>query len=87
MKYEWTERSVCYYYNEQQTGKIVGTLAKMGMADNTWIARINGDYLGEYISELQGKKAIEKKVKQIDDETEIIRKTMPKAILKKAQEK
>jgi len=87
MKYEWNERRHSAYYNEQQTGKIIGTVTRISISDNTWISRVNGDYLGEYLSELQAKKATEKKIKEIDAETLELRKTHPKFGIRKAQEK
>ena len=66
MKYKWTDRSVFNYYYDIETGSIVAKLSRISFSDDVWNAEINGDFLGQYISEAHGREAIEKKVKEID---------------------
>lgn len=67
MKYKWAERAIGEYYYEQDSGKIVANIAKQSFSDEIWVANINGDYLGQYIKYDMAKKAVEKKVKEIDE--------------------
>jgi hypothetical protein len=67
MKYKWIEKAICEYYYEQETGKIVASISKSSFSDEIWDARINGDHLGQYIKYDMAKKAVEKKVKEIDE--------------------
>jgi len=81
MTYKWTERAICAYYYEQETGKIVADIFRQNFSDEIWSTRVNGDFLGEYISANTAKKAVENKIKQIDDENAELRKTVPKGLV------
>jgi hypothetical protein len=74
-KYKWHEKSVCSYYVEEKTGRIVGTISTQSFSDDIHHARVNGDNLGEYISEKQAMKAVEDKIAEIDAADEAWRNT------------
>jgi hypothetical protein len=76
-KYTWHEKSICTYYYETKTGKIVADYSRINFSDDVFHARVNCDNLGQYISEKCARTAVEEKVKQIDEETERCRKSMP----------
>ena len=77
MKYKWEER-YSLYYHEADTGKIVASVAQTSLGEGIWWARINGDNFGEYISLNHAKRAVEKKVKEMDQELEELRVLSPK---------
>lgn len=81
-KYAWTERAICDYYYEKSTGKVVASLSRLSMSDDIWHADVNGDRLGQYVSEKQGRQAIEYKVQEIEDDYTRIRETVPKKVFK-----
>lgn len=67
-KFEWKDRSVAVYYHSVDTGKIIGKICKIALAD-VWIAlAYTGQYtftidderhLGQYIDYESAKKAVE----------------------------
>lgn len=63
-KYKWHEKTISSYYCEVDTGKIVGQYSRMGLSDGVYHAQVNGDNLGEYISEKCAKQAIEKQIEK-----------------------
>lgn len=67
--YKWESRAISYYYYDSDTGKVVGTIHKTTFSDDIWSARVNGDYLGDYISQVKAMKAVEKKVMEVDSYT------------------
>lgn len=76
-KYTWHEKSICTYYYETKTGKIVAEYSQINFSDEVYHATVNGDFLGQYIDETFARKAIEKKVKEVDEQTEYYRKNGP----------
>lgn len=76
-KYTWHEKAICTYYYETKTGKIVADYSRINFSDDVFHARVNGDNLGQYISEKCARTAIEEKVKEIDEQTEYHRKNAP----------
>ncbi len=79
-KYEWNEKSISNYYFETKTGKIVASLFRSNFSDDVWHAEVNGDNLGQYISEKCAKVAVESKIKEIDHQYEELRKKVPKTV-------
>lgn len=76
-KYTWHEKSICTYYYETKTGKIVADYSRINFSDDVFHARVNGDNLGQYISEKCARTAIEQKVKELDEQEEYYRKNGP----------
>lgn len=77
-KYSWHEKSICNYYYEEKTGKIVASYSRINFSDDVYHAMVNGDNMGEYISEKHARTAIETKIKEIDEQYEQYRKSAPK---------
>lgn len=73
-KYEWNEKCICSYYYEKDTGKIVGHYSRVNFSDDIYHATVNGDNLGEYISEKCAKQAIEKQIEKNEQDNENAKK-------------
>ena len=69
-KYDWHNKTICSYYCEKPTGKIVAQYSRVNFSDEVFHAQINGDSYGQYISEKCVRAAIEKKIAEMDDEEE-----------------
>lgn len=69
-KYQWHDKSICSYYCEIETGRIVGQYSRTNFSDDVYFAEVNGDRLGQYISEKCARAAIEKQIakNEADDE-------------------
>lgn len=80
-KYKWHDKSISSYYCEADTGMIVGNYSRLSFSDDVYHAEVNGDRLGQYISEKCARTAIEKKIAEIDAQTEELRKNYPKVVL------
>ena len=63
-QYQWHEKSICSYQCEIKTGKIVGQLFRTNFSDDIYHATVNGDNVGEYISEKCARTAIEKQIEK-----------------------
>jgi hypothetical protein len=73
-KYTWktSEMSQCSYYYNEQNGRIVGQINKLGHT-SVWLAKIiktsnEENFLGQYIEDIYAKKAIEN-FWEIDEKT------------------
>ena len=67
-QYEWHEKTISSYYCEKKTGRIVGQYSTIGYSDGVYHAQVNGDNLGQYISEKCARKAIEDRIAKNDEE-------------------
>lgn len=76
-KYTWRPKVVGTYYHENETGKIVAEYSRINFSDEVYHATVNGDFLGQYIDEKFARKAIEKKVKELDEQEEYYKKNGP----------
>jgi hypothetical protein len=65
-KYKWYHKTISSYYCEVDTGKIVGKYSTIGFSDDVYYAEVNGDNLGEYISEKCACKAVEEQIAKND---------------------
>jgi hypothetical protein len=67
-QYQWHEKSICSYYCEVKTGKIVAQYHRLSFSDEVYHAEVNGDRLGQYISEKCARKAIEDFITKHDEQ-------------------
>ena len=65
-EYEWHEKTICSYYCEKETGLIVAQYSRVNFSDGVYHAQVNGDNLGQYITEKQARQAIEKLIAEND---------------------
>jgi hypothetical protein len=75
-KYQWHEKSIQSYYCDKATGRIVGKYSRISFSD-VYYAEVNGDTMGEYISENCARKAIETRIAKNDEEQSTIKLAMP----------
>lgn len=69
-KYQWHDKSICSYYCETETGKIIGQYSRTSFSDDVYHAQVHGDNLGQYISEKCVRQAIEKFIEKMDNDEE-----------------
>jgi len=67
-QYQWHEKSISSYYCEVTTGSIVAQYSRLSFSDDVYHATVNGDNLGQYISEKCARKAIEDRIAKNDEE-------------------
>lgn len=67
-QYEWHEKSIGSYYCEKKTGRIVAQYHRLSFSDDVYHAEVNGDRLGQYISEKCARKAIEDFITKHDEQ-------------------
>ena len=67
-QYEWHEKAISSYYCEKKSGRIVAQYSRIVFSDDVYHAEVNGDRLGQYISEKCVRKAIEDKIAKNDEE-------------------
>lgn len=71
-KYTWHDKTIYSYYCDT-TGKIVGQYSRTNFSDDVYFAEVNGDRLGQYITEKCARTAIEKQIEKNDADDEAIR--------------
>lgn len=76
-QYEWHEKTIGSYYCEKNTGKIVAQYSRLSFSDEVYHAQVNGDNLGQYISEKCVRKAIEERIAKNDEDGAVMKATHP----------
>lgn len=72
-KYTWHDKTISSYYCETSTGLIVGHYSRLSLSDDVYYAEVNGDRLGQYITEKCARTAIEKQIEKNNANDEAIR--------------
>lgn len=65
-KYMWSHKAVSSFYYEVETGRIVGQYSSISLGNEIYHAEVNGDSLGEFISERYAMLAVEKQIEKND---------------------
>lgn len=75
--YEWHDKAICTYYVEKTTGRIVGECSRMNFSDGIYHASVNGDSLGQFISQKHAHQAVERQVAKNDEDDAKAKLTHP----------